>query len=145
MPCVGENPRMYRETPDEEEAILLEIGFSEFLVDCIIGVYPEERLQTQPILIDVRVSYNARDAVVSDQEEYALDYTLLAKQVQTIATEGKFGLLETLAYRIAEGLMDSHNRIIEISVEIRKPRGLPGSRGSVVGYRKSRKPDLPLI
>ena len=117
---------------------IMSIGFESFRVDAIIGVYPEEQHNPQELLIDLLAEYDAKNAIEKDSEDAALDYTALAEAVRSTAVQGRFGLIEALAHGAARRLLEEFSEILQVELTIRKPRGLPGARNSLVTYKLRR-------
>ncbi|NCN06098.1 MAG: dihydroneopterin aldolase [Spirochaetales bacterium] len=115
----------------------LETGFEGLKVECIIGVYPEERVSPQTLEIDLFAKYESTQAANGDREQDALDYTLLGNVVTECAVRGKYGLLETLAQNILIRLENEFSAITEIELVVRKPGGMPGGRNSLVRFKSS--------
>ncbi len=76
------------------------IGFTDIKVTCIIGELPEERIHPQEIIIDFRVAVDFSKCHERDDLEDAVDYTLLVHSLREVAQEGKYRLIETLAWNI---------------------------------------------
>ena len=92
-------------------------------VSSILGVYEEERRTERDIIINVRVEYNANEALKSDALEDALDYKQVRDRIVNFVTGTQFKLLEKLAHGILQELiLDS--RITGIHLEVDKPHAL---------------------
>lgn len=104
-------------------------------VQCVIGVHPFERVSRQQLLISLMLELDFADAAASDDIDQAMDYTELAARIETIAREGRFRLIETLAETIADDLFDTSMQRLEI--EVQKPRALTGTPH--VGVRVTRE------
>jgi dihydroneopterin aldolase len=106
----------------------------------VIGVNPEERERRQPFDIDLDVELDLTKAGHSDDLGDTVDYgqlTMLAERV--VATESHL-LLERVAQRIAETLLDADGRIDGVRVSIRKlrppiPVDVDTSAVTIVRYR----------
>jgi 7,8-dihydroneopterin aldolase/epimerase/oxygenase len=88
----------------------------------VIGVNQEERERRQPFDIDFDVELDLSKAGQSDNLVDTADYghlTILAERV--VATESHL-LLERVAQRIADVLLDADDRIDAVRVSIRKLR-----------------------
>lgn len=78
-------------------------------VDCVIGVFEWERRITQKVYIDIDVAFDIGRAAGSDNIDDTLSYKDLSRQVTTLVQEGKFNLVETMAERIAELVLQNAN------------------------------------
>lgn len=106
----------------------------ELPVDCVIGVHPYERSSRQQLLISLTLETDFSAAAATDDVEQAVDYTMLAEQMRTIARQGRFRLIETLAETLADALFKAPIRWLEI--EVQKPRAIAGTPR--VGVRVTR-------
>jgi len=106
----------------------------ELPVECVIGVHPHERHSRQRLLVSLTIEASFENAATTDELTHALDYVALAAEIERIATDGRYHLIETLAERIADGLFEPRMRSLE--VEVRKPAALP--RTPHVGVRTRR-------
>lgn len=83
------------------------------------GALPEERERGQPFLFDVTVV--AHDAGVrSDRLADTVDYGKMAACVEAVATGSRYNLIEALAARIADALLDQFE-VSRVRVRVRKP------------------------
>ncbi len=78
------------------------IYVDNLVFEAILGVLPEERLNPQPICISLRLSVDTQPAADSKELSDTLDYAQLASDVETLATNEKCLLVETLAQSIAQ-------------------------------------------
>lgn len=100
------------------------IGFEGCKISCIIGNNEEERLKAQDIFVDLKVAYDITAAALSDRFEDAICYVALSDSIKQIAIEKQYRLLEALAVKIVEMLMEKFN-LKWIYVKIRKPSAIP--------------------
>jgi dihydroneopterin aldolase len=114
-------------------------GFRKFEIYCVIGVYPQERNRKQLLYLDLEVSYNGTEGIQTDKEDKAVDYTQIATLVQRVCVDGEFGLLETLVYHCAQRILETFHLVHQVTVEVTKPFGLPGSSGSFAKITQVRK------
>lgn len=84
---------------------LAKISINHHPISCIIGVFPNERIEPQTIYMDFEVEADISEAVKSDSITEAFDYVKLAELCTQLAQEKKFFLLETLAYEAVQLLL----------------------------------------
>lgn len=95
------------------------------------GVTLEERLEPQPIEVDVVIPADLRAAAASDELERTIDYAAAFVLVQHVVEERSFRLLEALAAAVADELLALPN-VTRVEVAVRKPKApLPGAFESV--------------
>jgi dihydroneopterin aldolase len=91
------------------------------------GVLAEERRDGQLFGVDVAVETDVSAAASSDDLADTVDYSALARQVETIVAGEPVDLLETLAVRIADSCL-GHPGVQAVDVAVHKPHapiGLP--------------------
>lgn len=71
----------------------------------IIGIYPHERTQAQPILLDIDLGIDAQLASAHDVLAQTIDYDDLIHQIKNYITNTQFSLIETLAEYIAQFIL----------------------------------------
>ena len=78
------------------------IYLRDLRIETIIGVYDWERNIKQTVVLDLEMATDIRKAAVSDNIEDTLDYKSVAKRLIAFVEQSEFQLVETLAERIAE-------------------------------------------
>ena len=112
--------------------MLAEIGISELRIPCIIGVYPEERMQEQEILLSLNLQSDISEAAESDHIDDTIDYDRVAEVCRHIAQEGKFQLVETFCATTIKALFDQFPQLEEISIQVKKPGAIPKAQHASV-------------
>ena len=108
------------------------IKISDFGVECIVGILPQERQVKQKVIIDIDMFLDLTLAAEAGKIERTVDYALIAGQVQFIMETGNFELLETATMAIVSWLASpvptAHLFSVEAAeVRIRKPKALDGN------------------
>jgi 7,8-dihydroneopterin aldolase/epimerase/oxygenase len=85
------------------------------------GVLPEEQSRAQPFEVDLDLEADLRPAGRSDLLTDTVDYGALAEQVAAVVSGERHALLERLAARIAERVLDDR-RVTSVTVTLRKLR-----------------------
>ena len=89
------------------------------------GVLPEERRDGQDFVVDVALSFDTRPAARADDLAFTVDYAQVAADV-VAAVEGEpVDLIETLAARIAAGVL-TDARVQRVEVTVHKPQAPVG-------------------
>lgn len=97
--------------------------------DAIIGIYPHEREQVQPLRMDMRLGVTPIHlAAQSDDISTTVDYQRVCETVMALAQTGAFNLVETLAERCADALFAAFP-VQAIQLSVSKPLALPYARG----------------
>ncbi len=104
------------------------------------GVTAQERQRTQPIELDLEITLDIVRATQTDDVADTVDYAELYALCQRVVTQQSFALLETLADRIAQTIVEDP-KIVEVVVRVRKPGLLDGATPEVE-VRRSRSSDV---
>lgn len=79
---------------------------SQLRVETVIGVYEWERHIRQVVLLDLEIATDVARAAATDNIADALNYKAIAKRVAAFVEGTRFQLVETLAERVAERVLD---------------------------------------
>jgi len=88
----------------------------------ICGALPEEQERAQPLELDLDVHTDLAPAGRSDALVDTVDYGALCRAVEHVVTTERFTLLERLATRVAEVVLDQDPRVEGVTVSVRKLR-----------------------
>lgn len=69
-------------------------------VNCIIGILPNERVQEQELIVDIKMEHSLKEAVESGDLSLSINYAQVATFVEDFIKERKALLLETLAHEL---------------------------------------------
>jgi len=104
-----------------------------------IGVLAEERMRAQPFEVDVDLYVDLLAAGRSDALADTVDYGAVTRSVEEVVATEQHQLLERVAQRIAEVVLDGHPLVDEISVTVRKLRPPVAHDLSTSGVRVTRR------
>ena len=85
------------------------------------GLIPAEKTLGQKFYADIECLVS-RTEPPSDTMEDAVDYGKLCDLAHDISASGPFNLIETLAERIGQGVMERFPLVSQVRVRIRKPK-----------------------
>lgn len=108
------------------------IFLQELQVETIIGIEDWERKILQKVSIDLEMGADIQRAAKADSIDNALNYKAVAKRVQQFVAESEFQLVETMAERIADIVLQEFE-VPWIQVRVSKPGAIRGARD--VGVR----------
>ncbi len=112
-------------------------------VNALIGIYDWERQIRQRINIDLEMGWDNTQAAATDDIQYTLNYKAAAKMVVDLVKNSEYQLVETLAERIAELLLEKM-QIPWVTVTLGKPKAVSGSREVGVIITRKRKAQVYL-
>jgi 7,8-dihydroneopterin aldolase/epimerase/oxygenase len=99
------------------------IGFKNLHVDCIIGVEPEEKMENQPLYIDLKVKADVSRCIQSDAICDSIDYTKLAKICVDVSKAHDYNLIETFAQKVLQEMFKTFP-IQWGWIKVKKPRAI---------------------
>ena len=105
-------------------------------VSCLIGINQEEKINPQPIIINLKLFTSFTKASQSDQIEDTVNYSVLVKSVKEFTSKSRFNLLETMGEKLSEKILED-KKIKEVEIEIIKPNALASERVSIIIKRKN--------
>ena len=85
------------------------------------GVFDEEKKNGQFFYVNAILDTDFSLAASKDEIELATNYATVCECINRIVTEEKCNLIETVAYRVAEGILTEFELIKSVDIEIRKP------------------------
>lgn len=95
-------------------------------IETVIGIFDWERRVRQVVSIDLEMSGDVGRAAATDQIEDALDYKAVGKRIISFVEGSSFGLVETMAERIAEIVLEEFN-VAWLRLRLGKPGALRGA------------------
>lgn len=118
----------------------MDIVFIEDLrIETVIGIYDWERKIRQTIAIDLEMAFDNRKPAASDKIDDTLDYKSVSKRLITFVENSHFELVETLAERCAEIVMQEFG-VLWLCLKLSKPGAVTGSKAVGVRIERGRKP-----
>lgn len=102
------------------------------------GVFEAEQIDGQRFVVDVVLDVDTHIAARTDHLDDAVDYAQVARDVAAFVRDTRFDLLETLATRIADQLLEKR-RVAAVSVRIAKPDADVGEQVDHVAVTVHRK------
>jgi dihydroneopterin aldolase len=111
------------------------IFLHELRVETTIGIWEWERKIRQLVSIDLDMGADIKSAAEKDSVDSTLNYKAVAKRVQEFVSESEFRLVETLAEKIADLVLEEFE-VPWIQVRVSKPRAINGANDvGVLIYR----------
>ena len=113
------------------------IHIRDLQVRCVVGIYPEERVARQDVIINVTLHADYGDACLSDRIEDTVDYKQVKKQIVAMAEASEFFLVERLAEAVAAVCL-ADPRVTRTDVTVDKPGALRFARSVAVEISRTR-------
>ncbi len=109
-------------------------------IDTIIGIYDWERKIRQTVSLDVEMAWDNRPAAESDHIDQALDYKGVAKRLIAFVQASEFQLVETLAERCAEIILNEFG-VPWLRLTLHKPGAVRGASSVGVEIERGHRRD----
>ena len=117
---------------------LMDKVFIEALeIETLIGIYDWERRIRQSLLFDIEMAFDNRKPAASDDIADTLNYKAVSKRLIEYVSASSFGLVETLAERCAEIILDEFS-VSHVRLKLSKPGAVRGARAVGVIIERSR-------
>jgi dihydroneopterin aldolase len=104
----------------------------------IVGVLEHERVQPQPLEIDVDLHLDLGAAGASDDLADTVDYGAACAAVERVVTTTACALLEALAGKVADAVLELDERIDAVTIWVRKLRPPVAQQLATSGVRVTR-------
>lgn len=105
-------------------------------IEALIGIYDWERRIRQPLLFDIEMAFDNRIPAASDAIADTLNYKAVSKRVVDYVSQSDFGLVETLAERVAAIILDEFG-VRHVRLKLSKPGAVRGARAVGVMIERS--------
>ncbi len=103
------------------------VYISDLRIETIIGIYDWEREIRQTVSIDLEMAADNRKPAATESIDDALNYKAVAKRLIQFVGESEFQLVETLAERVAEIVLDEFD-VDWLRLKLGKPGAVTGSK-----------------
>lgn len=113
------------------------IGFENYRIPCIIGVYPEEQFVAQEIFVDLRARVHLKEALASDALEHAVDYTILAQLCSRLAQQKRYKLIESYASDVLAEVL-CFDKVAWAWIRVKKPMALWAAKFAFVEMEREK-------
>lgn len=100
----------------------------DFVLDCRIGIYPEEQDRTQQVRFNVQADVYPNQAHLEDDFRQVFSYDNITDAIRAVTGAGHIGLVETIAERVAARCL-AHPYVARITVRVEKLERDPGGVG----------------
>lgn len=103
------------------------VYISDLRIETVIGIYDWEREIKQIVSIDLEMAADNRKPAVSESIDDALNYKAVAKRLIAFVEASEFQLVETLAERMAEIVLNEFD-VSWLRLKLGKPGAVTGSK-----------------
>lgn len=96
-------------------------------VETLIGIYDWERRIRQTLVFDIEMAFDNRIPAATDQIGDTLNYKAVSKRIIAYVGQSDFGLVETLAERVAALILEEFS-VQHVRLKLSKPGAVRGAR-----------------
>ena len=115
-----------------------EIEIQKVRVNAILGLYPEERVTPQDIILSARLYLSLAKAGQSDDLVDTVDYDSLHREIAAMAESTAYLLIEKLAEHAAEICL-KNSLVQACSITVEKPQALELADNIAITIHRERK------
>ena len=105
-------------------------------VSCIIGILDYERVQEQPLIVDLELEKDLKEAGTTGNLDKSIDYAHLSNRVKNYIIERKARLLEELGVELCDLILKEYQPN-QVTVTLNKPKAVADT--TAVGVQISKK------
>ncbi len=106
-------------------------------IETLIGIYDWERRIRQTLQFDIEMAFDNRKPAATDNIADTLDYKAVSRRLVEYVSASSFGLVETLAERCAEIILDEF-AVSQVRLKLSKPGAVRGARAVGVMIERSK-------
>ena len=114
------------------------VFIEDLRIETVIGIYDWERKIRQTVALDLEMAFDNRKPAASDRIEDTLDYKTVAKRLIAFVESSHFELVETLAERCAEIVLNEFG-VRWLRLKLAKPGAVSGSKSVGVMIERGEK------
>ncbi|MBI2779905.1 MAG: dihydroneopterin aldolase [Gammaproteobacteria bacterium] len=103
------------------------IYLRDLRIETVIGIYDWERRIKQTLILDIEMATDIRKAAQTDSIEDTLNYKAVAKRLIEFVGNSEFQLVETLAERVAEIVLNEFH-VPWLRLQVNKQGAVRGAR-----------------
>jgi dihydroneopterin aldolase len=93
------------------------IFIRELRLQAWIGLYRQEKIAPQTIELDIEIAVPGDTVFATGRVQDTIDYGVVVERIRAILAEERFGLVESLAERIARLILDDfHAPRVKVSI-----------------------------
>ena len=108
-------------------------------IEALIGIYDWERRIRQVLRFDLEMAFDNRVPAASDDIADTLDYKAVSKRLVAFVSASSFGLVETLAERCAEIVLEEFG-VHWLRLKLSKPGAVRGAQAVGVIIERGKQP-----
>lgn len=112
---------------------------SDLDIETVIGIFDWEREIKQTVRLNIEMNADVAKAALTDHIDDTLDYKAVSKRLIGFVESAEFGLVETLAERCAEIILNEFP-VQWVRLKLDKPGAVRGSRSVGIIIERGQEP-----
>lgn len=120
------------------------IELEGLILECVLGVLPDERDRDQPVRVDLKLGLDLSAAGRSASIYDTIDYDRTADQVAALLRFRRYRLLENAAHEVSAMLFGVHPALQQLELRLAKPEALAGRAKAAAVLVRRRRSDFEL-
>jgi len=100
------------------------IRIQDLELSCIIGIYPEERINIQPLFLDIEMDIDISKVTETGSISHTIDYAEISQMITTWILEKQFLLIENVAEGGCRLICSTYSQVIRCKLEVKKPKAI---------------------
>jgi len=113
------------------------IFIRDMVVDTIIGIFPHERVNKQPVTINIEIDCDLTMAGETDDLADTVNYKEINDNVRVHVEQSEYLLVEKMAAAVADMCLATEG-VLAVQVAIEKPEALEGNRSVGIQIRREK-------
>jgi 7,8-dihydroneopterin aldolase/epimerase/oxygenase len=106
------------------------IRVDSFELDCIFGIWPEERLREQKVRLELSLGVDTREAAHSGRVSHTVRYDVVVEQLAEMLRFRRYLLIEVATEELCAMIFAAHALVKQVRLRIHKPQALAGKAAS---------------
>ncbi len=113
------------------------IFIQQLEIKCLIGILPWEKQVPQPLRFDIELLLPLQAAGLENDLSQTVDYADVAQRIEALLRP-PHELIETVAEKVCQMLLDTYPRVEQVHLRIHKPAAVPAAQSVGVDIWRGR-------
>ena len=100
------------------------IRIQDLQLSCIIGIYPEERINLQPLSLDIEMDIEISKVTETGLIAHTVDYSEISQMITSWIQAKQFLLIENVAEGGCKLICSTYPQVIRCKLEVKKPKAI---------------------
>lgn len=114
------------------------ILIADLEVRCIVGILPRERVEPQPLFLDLEMDHDFGPAAATEDVTTTVDYAEVSRVLAEQIKARQYWLIETLAVEGCATLLARYPGLQRVKITVKKPQAVAETRHVGVVFEQRR-------